>query len=301
MNQYNTIEDAIVALTQKYGIEILENTSRFIALLSDFAPNFPEAQLCIRQFSRANGMNMLIMDMKEHKSYAAIIATICSIVIQATAEDIKCHEIVGMVKKIPSVLDSYYSAPIDAKSVYDKGMEYYRKYSKDVYMPIAVLILEEAWHLGCVDALLYISSSYLKGKGIPQNKEKGMYFLELAAKSNNVRASIELAEYLWKGINIDKDINRSVLLLKCVDDPNAMFLLGEIYTENTEYSKALEYYMLAAERNHVYAQFDVAIAYATGQGTKRNMLEAKKWLHSAAALGHSEARKKLEELGEKWG
>ena len=32
MTQYNSIEDAILALTQKFGIDIFENTPRFIAI-----------------------------------------------------------------------------------------------------------------------------------------------------------------------------------------------------------------------------------------------------------------------------
>ena len=145
-----------------------------------------------------------------------------------------------------------------------------------------------------------MSSAYLKGKGIRQNMEKGMRYLELASESGNVKASLDLAEHLWKGISIDKDLQRAVAVLKKLNDSNAYYMLGEIFRENAEYEKAFEYYSKGAENNHVYAQYAVALAYATGQGTKRDMREAKKWLHASASLGHSEARKKLEELNERW-
>lgn len=103
--------------------------------------------------------------------------------------------------------------------------------------------------------------------------------------------------YLWKEINTEKNIPYAVTLLKSIEDPNAMFMLGEIYKGNIEYEKAFDCYLMAAERNHVYAQYDTALAYVTGQGTKRDIREAKKWLRSAASLGHSEARKKLERNG----
>ena len=64
--------------------------------------------------------------------------------------------------------------------------------------------------------------------------------------------------------------------------------------------KAFNYYLKGAKSNHVYAQFSVALAFATGQGVKRDMQEAKRWLKSAASLGHGEAQHKLKELGEKW-
>ena len=72
------------------------------------------------------------------------------------------------------------------------------------------------------------------------------------------------------------------------------------YKELNEYEKAFNYYLKGAKSNHVYAQFSVALAFATGQGVKRDMQEAKRWLKSAASLGHGEAQHKLKELGEKW-
>ena len=49
MTQYNSIEDAILALTQKFSIDIFENTPRFIAILSDYAPNHTSEQLLPEQ------------------------------------------------------------------------------------------------------------------------------------------------------------------------------------------------------------------------------------------------------------
>lgn len=300
MKQYNNIEDAIIALTKIYGVEIWKETPRFIAILSDFVPNLADAQRRIRVFARSGGMAALLEDVSSHKSYAETLAHICLYAVNATAEDAQRHEIVETVKKLPAALDNFYISSAEPKAVYDAGMNYYRRFPKDKNVPVALLILEEAWRLGSVDALLYISNSYLKGKGVSQNIEKGISYLELAVKEKNTRAIIEMAEYLWKGYGIKRDVSRAVSLLKSVDDPNALYMLSEIYKENREYDKAVKCLIPAAERNHVYAQYDLATAYATGQGAKRNIQEAKKWLHSAASLGHSEARKKLEELGERW-
>ena len=300
MNQYNTIEDAVVALTKTYGIDLLTNGPRFIALLSDYAPNHYETQKYIRAFTRAGGMKALSEDIAARTSYSTIIGHICSYAVNASTDDDWRHVIVNSVKGIPLALDANGSTQVSSEEIYNVGMNYYRSFPKEKNIPVAILILEEAWRLGSIDALLYISSSYMKGKGIPQNKEKGIHYLELAAKSNNPRATIELAECLWKGNGVEKDLSRAVTLLRRVDDPNAMYLLSEIYKENIEYSKAVDCLLHAAERNHVYAQYDLAIAYATGQGTKRDIQEAKKWLRSAASLGHNEARRKLEEVGEKW-
>lgn len=300
MTLYKNIEEVILALTKMAGIDLLRDTPRFIALMSDYAPNLADEQRLIRKFSRSGGMSVLIDDVISREKYEKVFTNICIYALKATGDIEKCKEIVKIIRLLPAVLDSYYTTALNAKELYNAGMQYFRRLPKDINIPIAILLFEEAFRLGSVDAPLYIARTYLKGKGVSQNIEKGMYYLELAAANKNTRAIIELAECLWKGNNTRVDISRSVSLLKGLDDPHAMFTLSEIYKENMEYDKAVEYLVRAAERNHVYAQYNLAVAYATGQGTKRNTAKAKHWLRSAALLGHNEARVKLEELGEEW-
>lgn len=300
MTQYNTIEDAILAIIQKYGVEIIDHTPRFIAILSDYAPNHAAEQTLVRAFARASGMAQMMDCIKRKDSYSKLLVTICDKAVQATEDIEQRHAIVNKLKALAAAFDSRYEKYDDPGSVYAEGMNYFRTFPKEKNIPIAVLLFEEAWNLGCTDALLYLSSIYLKGKGVRKDAEKGMHYLELATEAGSIRASIDYAEHLWKGANIDKDIPHAVAVLKKLNDSNAFYMLGEIFKENMEYEKAFEYYLKGSEGNHVYAQYSVALAYATGQGTKRDMQEAKKWLRSAASLGHGEARHKLKELGERW-
>ncbi len=300
MTQYNTIEDAIFALTQKFGIEILDNTPRFISILSDYAPNHASEQINIRAFARVNGMVQIAVCIERKDSYSALLAAICERAVQATDDMEQRSAIVGQAKMIAAALDKQYEKCDDPSLVYAEGMSFFRRFPRDTNIPVAILLFEESYRLGCNDALLYLANTYLKGKGIQKNAEKGMYYLELATEKGNIRASVDYAERIWRGEGIEKDIHRAVAILKGLNDSNAFFMLGEIFRENMEYEKAFEYYLKGAECNHVYAQFAIALAFATGQGVKRDMKEAKKWLKSAARLGHSGARYKLEELGEKW-
>ena len=300
MTRYNTIEDAILALTQKFGIDIFKNTPRFIAILSDYAPNLASEQADVRAFARANGMTQIVTCIKRKDSYSTLMAAVCEIAVQATDDMEQRGAITRRAKAIAAALDKQYDKCADQSSVYAEGMNFFRRFPKEKNIPVAVLLLEEAWSLGCNDALLYLSSTFFKGKGVPKNAEKGMHYLELATEAGNIRAGLDYAEHLWKGIDVDKDLPRAVAILKKIEDSNAFFMLGEIFRENAEYEKAFDYYLKGAESNHVYSQFAVALAFATGQGVKRDMQEAKKWLRSAASLGHGEARHKLEELGERW-
>lgn len=300
MTQYNSIEDAILALTQKFGIDIFENTPRFIAILSDYAPNHTSEQANVRAFARANGMARIVTCIKRKDSYSTLMAAVCECAVQSTDDMEQRGVMVRTAKAIAAAFDKRYEKCADPSSVYAEGMNYFRKFPKDKNIPVAILLLEEAWNLGCDDALLYLASAFLKGKGIQKNIEKGMHYLELATEAGNIRAGLDYAEHLWKGIDVDKDPPRAVAILKQLEDSNAFFMLGEIFRENAEYEKAFNYYLEGAKSNHVYAQFSVALAFATGQGIKRDMQEAKRWLKSAASLGHGEAQHKLKELGEKW-
>lgn len=300
MIQYGTIEDAIKALTREHGYEVLEDTAHFIALLSDYAPNFSNEQKVIRAFARANGFVAISASKKTQENLTSLLPAVCRSIVSAFQEPKQQRMALQIIKSIIAILDDRYAVPADPDDLNDIGMSYYRRFPKAQNIPIALLLLEEAWNVGNVDSLFYVANSYLKGKGVPQDITLGIQFLEKASASNT-RAASELAERLWKGDGIEKDIQRSISLLKRVNDENALYMLGEICREEIDYTGAFEYYMKAAERNHVYAQYAVAIAYATGQGIKRDMKEAKRWLKSAAVLGHGSARKKLEEIGEQWG
>lgn len=299
MIQYKTIEDAIVALTEKYGLRILSNTNRFIALLSDFAPNLLEEQRIIRLFARAGGYEAI------HKGVpgqtpAVLFATICEKAVCSTKDIDQQGFLVRVNLNILKQIDSRIVNALNGDEVFSQGMNYFRAFPKDKNIPVALLLFDEASKLGNPNGLLYISSSYIKGKGVPKDTAKGIKALELSAATGNKRAILELARILCEGQFVEKNTARAVTLLKAVDDPSALFMLGDIYKANNEYVKAIDCYRQAAEQGHVYAQYSTAIAYATGQGTKRDIQTAKKWLKSAASLGHGEARRKLEELGEKW-
>lgn len=300
MTLYSTIADAIFALLQKHGIDVCDNIPLFIALLSDYAPNHAEEQRIIRAFARAGGMARIVNAIEQRDSYASVFSSICEIVVKAFEDEEHQHTAIESVKKIVATMDDQYAECADPSSIFTEGMAFFRRFPKEENIPIAILLFEESWENGFSDSLQYLSSIYLKGKGIPRNIDKGMMYLKLASEAGNLKASLEFAEHLWKGINIEKDLSHAVAILKQQNDSNAYYMLGEIYCENAEYENAFEYYLKGAENDHVYAQYSVALAYATGRGVKRDMQKALGWLRSAASLGHGDARKKLKELGEKW-
>ncbi len=55
-------------------------------------------------------------------------------------------------------------------------------------------------------------------------------------------------------------------------------------------SQKFIYAQRAAAQGNVYAQFDLALMYARGDGVRRSEREAFKWFHKAARNNHTEAK-----------
>jgi len=63
--------------------------------------------------------------------------------------------------------------------------------------------------------------------------------------------------------------------------------------------KAMHWYELAASQGNRKAMHNLAVAYASGPTTKRNMTEAARWFAKAAALGLSDSQFNLAVLYER--
>ena len=300
MKQYNSFDDALADIVQSKGIEIIRHSNRLVALIADYIPNLGRLNYSIRPFIRADNFVFMLEEMRKGTDYVLLLGHMCEKIVQSIEDDDARWETFKAIKRLSGMYSKNYLVPIESSLLFNKGVEYYRQVPKEINVQTAMLLFREAINLGNDNALVYMANSYLKGKGVTQDTDKGMHYLQLAAEKGNIQASLKYAEYLWKGINTEQDIAKAISVLEKVNHSNAYFMLGEIYHENNSDDKAVCCYLKAALQDNVYAQYMLALDYALGRGTSRNMDEAKKWLRSAAKMGHSEARKKMEELGEKW-
>lgn len=76
------------------------------------------------------------------------------------------------------------------------------------------------------------------------------------------------------------------------DDPESQNQLGENYYygqngKQQDYSKAARWYRKAADRGHMYAQYNLAFCYDRGLGVPALPFEAAKWYKKAAEQGHA--------------
>ena len=69
------------------------------------------------------------------------------------------------------------------------------------------------------------------------------------------------------------------------------YAIGQGVLQNP--AEALKWYRLAADQGYADAQYSLGIMYLLGKGTPRDKGEAGKWLHSAAKKGNADAQRSL--------
>lgn len=71
------------------------------------------------------------------------------------------------------------------------------------------------------------------------------------------------------------------------------FLEGVAAFENGHYARAVRLWYAPAEQGHVLAQFNLGVAFATGQGVDVNFTQAARWWQPAGYQGHTAAQYNL--------
>ena len=71
------------------------------------------------------------------------------------------------------------------------------------------------------------------------------------------------------------------------------FLDGVVAYQNGEYVRATKLWYSPAEQGHVLAQFNLGVAYATGQGADLDFAKAARWWQAAGYQGHTAAQYNL--------
>ena len=69
----------------------------------------------------------------------------------------------------------------------------------------------------------------------------------------------------------------------------AQALLARLLRQVDSVNEALEYFRKSAAQGYTEAQFELGAMYATGEGVKRNPVEARRWMIRAAENGHRPA------------
>ncbi|HWV51629.1 hypothetical protein [Pseudorhodoplanes sp.] len=146
----------------------------------------------------------------------------------------------------------------------------------------------------------------IEGRGVPQNTEAGLRWLERAAEAGLAPAHFRIAGLYEKGIGVKKNLSiarRHYIAAAEKGNAKAMHNLAVLYAEGVDgkpdYKTAAEWFRRAADYGVADSQYNLAILYARGIGVDQNILESYKWLSLAALQGDNDAAKKRDEIASK--
>lgn len=158
-----------------------------------------------------------------------------------------------------------------------------------------------AWAVKAVDAgirtpdlLSLVGRAYATGERIPQNTEKAIRWLTIAAEKGNSDAMIELGRLLLLTDRAPPEVavewfRRAELL----GNGDSLMAIGRVYASGlgvpVDERKAFEYFQRAAHLGSLTGVREVGNAYAVGFGVPKNPEVAIDWFRKAAELGDGKA------------
>jgi hypothetical protein len=147
---------------------------------------------------------------------------------------------------------------------------------------------------------------YMTGDmGLAKNPKEGLRLLTLAAEQKDVDAqfNIGLVHYNGQGIPVDHAAALKGFRVAAESGhPQAQAMLGCMYAQGqgvgkADLKEAAAWYRKSAEQGLDVAQYTFGLFCLNGTGVPRNKDEGIRWLKAAAEQGHTDAQRKLKELG----
>jgi localization factor PodJL len=147
---------------------------------------------------------------------------------------------------------------------------------------------------------------FAEGRGVAQNFEEAVRWLDRAARAGIVPAQFRLGSLYEKGLGSKKDIEAARKLYVAAAEKGhakAMHNLAVLYAEGIEgkpdYKTAAQWFSRAANHGVADSQYNLGILYARGIGVEQNLAESYKWFTLAAGQGDQDAAKKRDDVATK--
>jgi hypothetical protein len=166
----------------------------------------------------------------------------------------------------------------------------------------AVAWLRRGADKGHADAQSLLGLSLFSGRGAARNPAEAVKWLRMAAERNYPKAEGLLALVLLTAAEVrNEDEGRRWANKAAADgDPLGQALVGELLVfgragaEKKE-AEGAAWMRKSAEQGDARAQYTLASLLANGVGVEKDLLQSRFWLELAAAQGHAEARKILDQ------
>lgn len=212
------------------------------------------------------------------------------------------------------------------KEEFEKCNNLYKKYG---ICDSVIFYLKKAAEAGHVKAQYSLGMKYRNGNGVPQDNQKGFYWILKSANQGYDKA-MNSAGYMYRhGIGVTKDMGKALEWFKKaaeqgdglyqanlantyhhigdytnafiwyskikIFNPEARMMLGTYYFYGRgvekDYTKALEYFTKSSETK--YSQYYLGLMYENGYGVEKNYTEALNWYEKSAKQETAEAQYRI--------
>ena len=177
---------------------------------------------------------------------------------------------------------------------------------------------------GHAKAQLHVGHAYRFARGVDRNDTVAIRWYAQSAKQKEPRAEYAIGKMFEEGNGVDRDYRKALtwyrkaaargydeaeekvekrdefvraLPLAKEGDPVAQAQIGDAYTNGDgvalDYTKALEWYLRAADKQNAVAECGLGDAYSYGRGVPRDRPEAARWYRRAAERGYVRAQVSL--------
>ena len=138
---------------------------------------------------------------------------------------------------------------------------------------------------------------YCLGKGVTEDKEKGLALIRVSANAGNAKGQNIMGLCYANGISVTKSYEEAVIWFrKSADQGNAaaQYILGVCYAKGQgvpqSYDEAVKWYRKSADQGNAIAQKNLGVCYYIGQGVPQSYDEAVKWYRKSADQGNAAAQ-----------
>ena len=134
---------------------------------------------------------------------------------------------------------------VDKAQMTDQQKWIWRKTGRETRLESRFEIMYPLALEGNLQAQSNLGMLYNLGRGVDENKELAYWWFSEAAERGSIKAINNLAVMYFNGNNYVKQNTAQAIKLfeaSATKDPDAMLTLGEIYTNQKEFTKAFEWF-----------------------------------------------------------
>ena len=166
---------------------------------------------------------------------------------------------------------------------------------------------KKAFHLysianskGSLYAKACLGYCFCLGKGVTEDKEKGLALIRISANAGNAKGQNTMGLCYAKGLGVAQSYEEAVKWYRKSAEQGyarAQSNLAYCYAKGQgvpqSYADAVKWYRKSADQGNAIAQYNLGVCYAKGQGVPQSYADAVKWSRKSAEQGNARAQSNL--------